>query len=232
MSSCLHSCWPHPDFLSPSLSLLHPRHGHGIFLSTILPLHSSPPQPSVGRLPHPLVLLSLTGAHYFMSCTVIAPFSRLLHYTVSPSSPHPIWASFSYPLFFSFCLMPIPWARRKQYEGPTQSWGLLSLIYFSSSLFSEVYPSKYIEYLAQLIIFRLSSPTDVWHTMLLCLLFSQFIFCHIFKPPFPQTPYSHHPYWTHASCSNTLMYILALFSTPFLLLLILSAPLNHKDTCS
>ena len=145
--------------------------------------------------------------------------------------------------FFSFCLMPIPWARRKQYEGPTWSWGLLSLIYCSSYLFSEVYPSKYIEYLAQLIIFRLSSPTDVWHTMLLCLLianstvrtlpiFPIYLLQNPYKPSFPQTPYSHRPDWTPALFSNPLMYILALFSMPFLLPLILSAPFNHKDTCS
>lgn len=99
VSSCLHSCWPHPDFFSLSLSLSHPRHGHGIFFSTILPLalHS----------PHRAALPSSSSAVsdrcallYVLHCdsTILPLFST----TVSPSSPHPIWPSFSYPLFFFF----------------------------------------------------------------------------------------------------------------------------------
>lgn len=164
----------------------------------------SPPQPPVGQLSHPLVPLSPTDVHYFMSCTVTAPFSHST--TVSPSSPHPICPSFSYPLFFLSVSHPFVLLGGSSMRGLPglevySPWSIIvapcSLKFTLQSIWN-TWPNWSYSDWALLLMYS----TQCYFASSLLMpqfgpyLFSLFIFCHILKPPFPQTLYSHHPDWT------------------------------------
>lgn len=155
-----------------------------------------------------------------MSCTILPLFST----TVSPSSPHPIWPSFSYPLFFLSVSHPF------LLLGGSSMRGLPGLeVYFPWSIVVAPCSLKFTlqsiwntwpnwSYSDWALLLTYSMQCYFASSLLMPqfgpYLFSLFIFCHILKPPFPQTPYFHHPDWTPALCSNPLCTFLLFSQCP------------------